>query len=1174
MEVKKILLIFLILIINLICVKNIYALEGDTTWQENWTFKTNATAKTITLTKYNGSEETYKIPAKAIIDGVEYSVVLTTGGSNAVKGTSIKSVSVEEGVKLSTGYEMFSECTNIEELDLTGLDTSNISTLYKAFNGMSNLRKITLSGLDFSRVTSVREMFNTTSNIEEIDFSNTDMSSITTFAYYTPDGRYVFAPYMGMTKLKKINMKNFNTASLTTAERMFMIQVGSYNNQNHIEEIDVTNWNTSNVTSFYETFAYCGVNNDITITGLDTLDTSKSTNFSGMFLTTKNINDLTGVENWDMSSATNLHSMFSGSRSITKLDLSSWNTSNVTDIGSMFISCESLSDLNVSTWDTSKVKAMDTIFKGCASLEVLNLKNWTSESVENKAGSHMWEMLGAQRPNSEYPLTPIREITLNEKFEFKIWQSPYLRSGYWRLKEGTEEEMSKKYTPGRLYNAYNNGITPPEGYEYDHTYILTELDPAEAEYYARGWLADNVWEVHYPEDKFKGYCINLHRASPNGYYDRTSVNNNAIINEGFLDSDNYGWEPLGSNMEEALITLIYYGWGNDADGIQAKYELTDEEFLRVTQDAIWNFTDRYNNMKQIDPETNRGKAYDELTSKRFSNIPNNENLKLYLYESLSGHQNLLSISGLNDQAYAGVRVLKLAPGEGDALVGIEGAEFTIYDSNNNEVCKIISDENGYATKYNVDSIYGIPEGVYTIRETKAPRGYYRTNTYYTFIVRKEDDNQIIIEGKLSGTGQEGAMIFENQENTSITGGGIKIEKLDEEGNTVSGAKFAIFEGENEIRKLTTNEEGMAQTAKKELELNKEYTIKEIEAPDGYIKTDEIKTFTLTENEKYYEEIFVFRNSFKYGKVTIEAKKILNNRALKENEFEFELIDNMGNVVTTAKNDIDGNIKFELEYTGKDLGYKTYTIREIKGSNVEIEYDEHEEEIIVYISDTGEEQLECVVEYDEDGAVFINTDNYKEPVGHLRITKRVEGKYDESIEFEFTVELDDKTINGTYGEVEFINGVAKFTLKDGGKKLIQNLPVGINYMVTQKIVDGYTTTYEREKGAIIANTTITSPFVSVTEQTEEEKEEETTEETTDDEGTKEEDTNEDNANQELKPEKEPEPEPKPEENKTISPKTGDSILNTVIISIVSGFGIFFSNKAYKKQTKGRRYRSKY
>ena len=73
--------------------------------------------------------------------------------------------------------------------------------------------------------------------------------------------------------------------------------------------------------------------------------------------------------------------------------------------------------------------------------------------------------------------------------------------------------------------------------------------------------------------------------------------------------------------------------------------------------------------------------------------------------------------------------------------------------------------------------------------------------------------------------------------------------------------------------------------------------------------------------------------------------------------------------------------------------------------------------------------------------------------------------DRSREFNFTVTLSDNTINGTYGDMSFENGVAKFTLKHGESKTASKLPVGVTYTVVEQATADYSTTAVGDKGTI-------------------------------------------------------------------------------------------------------------
>ncbi len=86
----------------------------------------------------------------------------------------------------------------------------------------------------------------------------------------------------------------------------------------------------------------------------------------------------------------------------------------------------------------------------------------------------------------------------------------------------------------------------------------------------------------------------------------------------------------------------------------------------------------------------------------------------------------------------------------------------------------------------------------------------------------------------------------------------------------------------------------------------------------------------------------------------------------------------------------------------------------------------------------------------------------EPIapGQLTVSKEVTGLGDKAKSFPFTVTLSDTTLNGTFGDMEFHDGVAEFTLKDGESKTAVSLPAGIRYTVKEGGHTGYTTTVNR------------------------------------------------------------------------------------------------------------------
>ena len=102
-------------------------------------------------------------------------------------------------------------------------------------------------------------------------------------------------------------------------------------------------------------------------------------------------------------------------------------------------------------------------------------------------------------------------------------------------------------------------------------------------------------------------------------------------------------------------------------------------------------------------------------------------------------------------------------------------------------------------------------------------------------------------------------------------------------------------------------------------------------------------------------------------------------------------------------------------------------------------------------------------------------------GTLTVRKHVTGNAgDLEADFTFVVMLSDTSLNGTYGDMVFNQGIAFFTLKHGESKTAYGLPVGIHYSVNEQSAnqDGYVTDATGESGVIAANETMTAIFVNV------------------------------------------------------------------------------------------------
>ena len=234
----------------------------------------------------------------------------------------------------------------------------------------------------------------------------------------------IFAPqdcslfFAGFNSLVNINYNNnFNTSKVTNMSYMFLpatpgdwgdIVTLTANNQNIkpsfidrksdgvlemmmsgggssvgfysvIEKLDLSNFNTSNVTDMGFMFAGCS---SLASIDLSSFNTSKVTNMDRMFGTCSSLISL-DLSNFNTSKVTNMQSMFDGCSSLTSLDLNGFNTSKVTDIGYMFYECSSLTRLDLSSFNTSKVTNMQGMFYGCSSLTSLDLSSFNTSQVTN-----------------------------------------------------------------------------------------------------------------------------------------------------------------------------------------------------------------------------------------------------------------------------------------------------------------------------------------------------------------------------------------------------------------------------------------------------------------------------------------------------------------------------------------------------------------------------------------------------------------------------------------------------------------------------------------------------------------------------------------------------------------------------------------------------------------------
>ncbi|EAA0136462.1 BspA family leucine-rich repeat surface protein [Listeria monocytogenes] len=141
---------------------------------------------------------------------------------------------------LLTTEGMFKNCSNLMEVDLSGLDTSAVTTMWDMFNSCRALEELDVSHFDTSSVTNMSYMFYDNRNLEVLDVSNLDTGSVTN----------MYAMFEDCTSLEELDVSNFDTSSVTNMAAMF-------SDNEKLEKLDLSTFDTSSVTNMGTMFKNC-----------------------------------------------------------------------------------------------------------------------------------------------------------------------------------------------------------------------------------------------------------------------------------------------------------------------------------------------------------------------------------------------------------------------------------------------------------------------------------------------------------------------------------------------------------------------------------------------------------------------------------------------------------------------------------------------------------------------------------------------------------------------------------------------------------------------------------------------------------------------------------------------------------------------------------------------------
>ena len=174
--------------------------------------------------------------------------------------------------KFSTFRGAFQGCTLLEKIDFTGISTSNITDMQDAFNSCSSLTSLDLTNFDVSTLATNKhttgglwQTFASCSSLETLNITGWKITNKVTNLYGTFDK---------CSKLKKLDLSNWDTSGVTTLNYAFR-------RMTNIEEIDLRRADFSNVTSTTSVFYL--TNNNVKIIVKDDIQKNWfNTNFSNL----------------------------------------------------------------------------------------------------------------------------------------------------------------------------------------------------------------------------------------------------------------------------------------------------------------------------------------------------------------------------------------------------------------------------------------------------------------------------------------------------------------------------------------------------------------------------------------------------------------------------------------------------------------------------------------------------------------------------------------------------------------------------------------------------------------------------------------------------------------------------------------------------------------------------
>ena len=365
---------------------------------------------------------------------------------------------------------------------------------------------------------------------------------------------------------------------------------------------------------------------------------------------------------------------------------------------------------------------------------------------------------------------------------------------------------------------------------------------------------------------------------------------------------------------------------------------------------------------------------------------------------------------------------------------LQGAHFKL-ERVNIKNDKVLIDSEIVTSEKSVYVSGDIRAGRYILTEVKAPNGFviFENPIYFTVGYSESGDESYqatLVDANWNPTSDSNIEVAGNKltvindyepvsaalEAAKVLNGNLFIEDEQFEFELVENEKVIDVKKNDKNGKVQFDELTYTATGQHK------YQIREVKGTQSGITYDDTVytvsvNVTTDDTGKLVREIAYndgpaeFVNSYKAAptELTFNAKKVLNGQVLKPEQFKFELLNSQGKVLQTATNDKNGEVSFK-SLVFEESGVYDYSIREVKGTQGGITYDDSEFRVEATVVDDGDGQLKAAASYLDGPATFTNVYEAEPDQVILSADKILSGQTLSNQQFEFEL------VNEDSGEV--------------------------------------------------------------------------------------------------------------------------------------------------------------